>query len=213
MSAPDFRADVDREQIAAALRHFNFVGGNVDDAMRIAINKTAPKIRTLSSAKIREQVRLSAAYVKDKLTIRRATRAKLSGAISAEKRGLLLTKFSTDAQASSDGIRWLRPPARPAGGIRVKVKPSGGTKKVSPGSDGGQPFYIVLKNSHALGIARRIGSGRNDIEVLHGPSISQVYNDVRNDVAPEAGAELTRQMQDAMRYILQQRSPPEPPNE
>lgn len=212
MTAPDFRADVDREQIAAALRHFEFVGGNVDDAMRIAINKTTPKIRTLSSVKIRAQVRLSAAYVKDKLTIRRATRAKLSGAISAEKRGLLLTKFSTDAQASSDGIRWLRPPVVPSGGIRVKVKPGGATKKVSPGA-GSKPFYIVLKNSHALGIARRIGSGRNDIEVLHGPSISQVYNDVRNDVAPEAGAELTRQMQDAMRYILQQRNPPEPPNE
>lgn len=212
MSAPDFRADIDREQIAAALRHFEFVGGNVDDAMRIAINKTAPKIRTLSSVKIREQVRLSAAYVKDKLTIRRATRAKLSAAISTPKRGLLLTKFSTDAQAASDGIRWLRPPAAPPGGIRVKVKPGGATKKVSPGA-GSKPFYIVLRDSGALGIARRNSRHRNDIDVLHGPSLSQVFRSVRGDVTPEAGAELTRQMQDAMRYILQQRSPPEPPNE
>jgi len=33
---------------------------------------------------------------------------------------------------------------------------------------------------------------------------------VREDVTPEASAELTRQMADAMRYILVKKSPPEP---
>ena len=63
-----YHVDVDKEQLAQAISLFEFVGGNTADALRIAINKTAPKIRTLSSVKIREQVRLSASYVRDKLT-------------------------------------------------------------------------------------------------------------------------------------------------
>ena len=205
-----YRVDVDKAQLADAISLFEFVGGNTSDALRIAINKTSPKIRTLSSVKIREQVRLQASYVKDKLTIRKATRANLSGSINTPKRGLLLTKFSTDAQVASDGIRWIRPPVVPSGGIRVKVKPNGATKTVGNGAAGDKPFYIILKNSHALGIARRNSRHRNDIEVLHGPSLSQVFDDVRGDVTPEAGAEMTRQMVDAMRYILTKLHPPEP---
>jgi len=203
-----YRVDVDKTQLAQAISVFEFVGGNTDEALRIAINKTAPKIRTLSSVKIREQVRLSASYVRDKLTIRRATRATLSASINTPKRGLLLTKFSTDSTIASDGVRWIRPPLVPTGGIRVKVKPSGSTKTVSPGA-GSKPFYIILKDSKALGIARRNSKARNDIEVLHGPSLSQVFDDVREDVMPEASAELTRQMADAMRYILVKKYPPE----
>ena len=205
-----YRVDVDQATLADAISHFEFVGGNTTDAIRIAINKTAPKIRTLSSVKIRKQVRLSASYVKGKLTLRKATKANLSGAINTPKRGLLLTKFSTDGQVASDGIRWIRPPLVPTGGIRVKVKPDGAAKIVGNGAAGDKPFYIILKDSRALGIARRNSKYRNDIEVLHGPSMSQVFDDVRGDVTPEAGAEMTRQMADAMRYILVKLHPPEP---
>jgi hypothetical protein len=155
-------------------------------------------------------VRLQASYVKDKLTIRKATRSNLSAAIRTPSRGLLLSKFSTDSQVASDGIRWLKPPEEPASGIRVKVKPAGETKTVSPGASGDKPFYIVLKDSRALGIARRNSRYRNDIEVLHGPSLSQVFSTVRGDITPEASDELTRQMADAMRYILVKMHPPEP---
>lgn len=209
---PGLSAEADKEQLAEATRFFEFLGGNTSDAMRIAINKTVPKIRTLSSVKLREQVRLQAGYVKEKLTIRKATKAHLSGAIGTPSRGLLLSKFSTDVQVASDGIRWLKPPVMPVGGIRVKVKPDGAAKAVSPGAGGNKPFYMVLKTSRALGIARRTGPGRNDIEVLHGPSISQVFDDVRGDVLPEASAELTRQLIDAMRYLMLKQYPPEPTN-
>lgn len=202
--------EIDKEQLAQAVALFEFVGGNTTDALRIAINKTAPKIRTLASSKIRGQVRLTAAYVRDKLTIRKATRASLSGAINTPGRGLLLTKFSTDSAIASDGVRWIRPPLVPTGGIRVKVKPSGSIKTISPGATGAKPFYMVLKNSGVLGIARRNSKSRNDVEVLHGPSISQVFDDVRGDVLPDAQAELTAQVADAMRYILVKKYPPEP---
>ena len=205
-----YTVEVDREQLAEAISRFEFIGGNTSNALRIAINATLPKTRTLASSKIREQVRLKAGYVNDKLVIRRATKAKLSGAINTPKRGLLLSRFSTDAQVASDGIRWLKPPAMPAQGIRVKVKPTGSAKTVSPVA-GNKPFYLVLKNSRALGIAVRVGTSRK-VEVLHGPSLSQVFNDVRVDVTPWASDELTKEMLDAMRYILVKKYPPEPSN-
>lgn len=202
MSAVRYSVDPDLGQLQEAISLFEFVGGNTDEALRIAINKSAPKIRTLASSKIREQVRLQAGYVRERLLIKKATRKALSGAVQTSARGLLLSRFSTDAQVASDGIRWIRPPAMPAGGIKVKVKPDGGSKAVS-----GKPFYMVLKNSRAIGIMVRDG---DKIKTLYGPSLSQVFDDVRGDVLPEAGAEFTRQLIDAMRYVLVKKYPPEP---
>lgn len=204
---------VDQAQVKEAVALFEFVGGNSRDALRIAINKTAPKIKTLSSRKVREQVRLSASYVGDKLTVSKASRANLSAAIMTPSRGLLLSKFSTDALIAGEKVSWLKPPPVPPLGIRVKVKPDGAAKRVAGDSETtGQPFYLVLKNSGALGIAARRQSAGNrggKLKVFHGPSLSQVFDEVRQEVLPEAGQELTQQMLDAMRYLLVKQYPPE----
>ena len=47
------------------------------------------------------------------------------------------------------------------------------------------------------------------LDVLHGPSLSQVFGNIREDVLPDAGAELQRQMLDAMRYLLVKQHPAE----
>ena len=205
--------EVDQEQVAQAVALFEFVGGNSRDALRIAINKTVPKIKTLASRKIREQVRLTASYVGDKLEVRKATRADLSAAIKTPSRGLLLTKFSTDPLIAGEKVSWLKPPPVPPLGVRVKVKPDGAAKRLAGDSDTtGQPFYLVLKNSGALGIAaRRVSAGNQGgkLKVFHGPSISQVFNPVRQEVLPEAGQVLTAQLLDAMRYLLAKQYPPE----
>ena len=199
----------DRTQIAEAVALFEFVGGNSKDAIRVAINRAAPKVRTTSSRAIRAQVRLRASYVKSRLIIRRASRTNLSGAISTPSRGLLLSKFSTDSQVSGEKISWLKPPNEPARGIRVKVKPSGPTKAV--GGDP-KPFYMVLPNSGALAIVRRrttSGPRGGKIDVLYGPSLSQVFNTVRDDVLPEASDTYQSELIDAMRFLLAKQYPRE----
>lgn len=203
-----YEVAADTAQVAEAVSLFEFVGGNTADAIRIAINKTAPKIKTAASKAIRTQVRLSAAYVGDRLTVRKATRAKLSGAISTPSRGLLLSRFSTDATVASDKVGWIRPPLVPAGGIKVKIKPSGGAKG-APGVGTNKPFYIVLNKGQNIGIAARIGSGRKGIHVFSGPSLSQVFATVRDDVLPSARTEYQAQLIDAMRFILVKKHPPE----
>ncbi|MCB0056733.1 MAG: phage tail protein [Caldilineaceae bacterium] len=202
-----YTVSANQDKVADAISFFEFVGGQTTDAVRIAINKAAPKVRTKASSAIRTQVRLAAAYVNEKLTITRATRQKLSGAIQTPSRGLLLSKFSTDTQVASDKIGWLIPPAVPARGIRVKVKPVGTPKPLS-----NDHFYMVLPNSRALAIARRRekpGPKGGKIDVLYGPSISQVFNTVRDDVLPEASDIYQEQLLDAMRYILAKRFPQE----
>ena len=204
----EFTIEPNRDQIADAISLLEFVGGNTADAIRIAINKAAPKIRTAASRAIREQVRLTASYVNGRLMVRRATRANLSGAITTPSRGLLLSRFSTEPGISAENVSWIKPPPAPYGGHYVKIKPSGSAKKVGRGDPGNsKPFYIVLKGSHALGIARRTADGK--IDVLHGPSLSQVFNGVRNDVMPQASAEFQAQLLDAMRYLLVKQYPPE----
>lgn len=199
---------VDQTAVQDAVSLFEFVGGNSDDALRVAINKTAPKIKTLASKQIRTQVRLSASYVGERLEVTKATRKRLSGAIATPSRGLLLSRFSTDPLIAGEKVGWLKPPLVPPGGIRVKIKPSG-SPKLAPGLAGNKPFYMVLNKGANVGIMARGADGK--VKALYGPSLSQVFNTVRDDVLPAAGAELQAQLLDAMRYLLVKAYPPELP--
>lgn len=208
-----YGVQVNEEQIREARDLFEFIGGNSRDAIRVAINKAGPKIRTKASAEIRKQVRLSASYVGDKLKFTRATNNNLGGNIATPSRGLLLSKFSTDSSIAADNVSWIKPPPVPARGIRVKIKP-GGPAKVFHGDNDtiDKPFYIVLKNSKRLGIAARWdGKGKQGgaIKVFHGPSLSQVFSGVKDDILPEASKEYTEQLIEAMAYLLRMRKPKE----
>lgn len=209
-----YEVKADPEDIKEAVALFEFVGGNTSDALRVAINKTGPKVRTKSSAEIRAQIRIKATYLnakdssgKQRLSFTRATRKKLTGAISTPSRGLLLSKFSTDTRITNDKTSWILPPKPPARGIKVKVKPNG-----SPRSVGRSAFYMVLPKSRALAIVRRkdtLGPKGGKIDVLYGPSVSQVFNDVRDKVTPFAEREYQSQLIDAMRFVLQKKFPKE----
>lgn len=203
-----YTVTADQDAIKEAVSLFEFVGGNTADALRIAINKAAPKIRTVASRAIRDQVRLSASYVGDRLTVTKATRARLSGAIKTPTRGLLLSRFSTDAAVSGDKTSWIRPPLAPNDRIRLKIKPNGGTIG-APGANNNRPFYIVLNGGKNVGIAARLGRDRKKLKMFSGPSLSQVYASVRDDVMPQASQEFQTQLIDAMRYILVKKYPPE----
>ena len=214
--AQSYSIEVNKEQVQDAISLFKFVGGNSADAVRIAINKSMTPVRQKVSDAIRSQVRLKAGYVKDRKNLRvvKASRQKLNGKISANSRGLLMTRYSTDAKIANYDGPWQGPaPPVPARGIRVKIKPSGSTKNLSSDKTKPAPFYMVFKNK-ALGIVRRrgadeIGPRGGTIKVYNAPSLSQVFNTVRDDVLPEAANIYQKQLLDAMRYLLQKQYPPE----
>lgn len=219
-----YKVSANKDQIAEAVSLFEFVGGNTDYALQIAINRAGPKVRSGSSVannisqRIRAQIRVTAKFLNEedskgnkRLGFIKATRYKLSGAITTQSRGLLLSHFETNAKASLFGSIFT--PDYP---IKVKVKPSGASSTVtgskSPVPVHGDPFYIRLKNSNAVGIAMwRVTPGPRGgrVHVFYGPSVSQVFNKVKDDVAPTAGEVLQAELLDAMRSILARKFPKE----
>ncbi len=181
------QVEVDRsslQEVRALLAKFS------DGARRAharSLNKTATKARTESSQDIRKQVRLNAAYVKSLLKITDASQRKLQSKVSTPSRGLLLSRFSTNSLISGDKVSWLKPPPIPPRGIKIKVSPSGGAKGFGGSSEiNGKPFYIVLPKSEGrLAIAGRrstAGPQGGQIKVFYGPSLSQVFTDVKEEV-------------------------------
>lgn len=171
-------------------RYFGAVNKATVVATVRAINAEAARGKTLASRKIREQIGLKAGYVNERLKIRRATATKLVAEISTPKRGLLLTRFAN---------RQITVRGRKAG-VAVRVKPRGGFKKMP------KAFYIRLRAGAMPGFNEGIAIRENDkVKVLHGPSISQVFNTVREDVAPELlekyRTTLAREIQYAMRGV------------
>jgi hypothetical protein len=207
-----YTVKADTEQLQAAVKLFEFIGGNTSDALRVAINKTLPIAKTRSSQAIAEQVNLKAAYIKEKIGVFKASRQNLSGKLSAESRGTLLSRFEYGAKASLFG--GLLTPSEP---IKVKVNPGAGQIKTVKGDEEtyGQPFLFRLKNA-ADGLTYGIGAWRKKsgtkggrIKAFYGPSVSQVFNSVRGEVTPELQETYTRQLIDAMRYVLSKQYPPE----
>lgn len=147
-------------------------------AMSNAINHTLGVTRTEASKEIRKQVKLKAGYVRDKLTIKRATVAKPQGAIRTPARGTLLTRYPHTRYKNGD--------------MGVQVKPTGGKKRM-PGA-----FFIRFSNG-VQGIAIRTkygpGLGRSEgLKVLFGPSTSQVFTDVKDDLQAPSGNRLMQRL-------------------
>lgn len=183
--------------------------GVSDQAPKIitrSLNRTATKARTEGSKEVRKQVNLKAAYVKSRLKLRKATYRNLQSSISTPSRGLLLSRFSTDRRISGDSVSWIKPPKTPPRGIRVKVDPSSGTKVVTGSPDTvGKPFYIVLKKSGRVAIAgRRAVPGPNGgmLKAFHGPSLSQVFTDVVDDISGPMNDFMAKEMDKNIDAVL-----------
>lgn len=152
-----------------------------------ALNKTVSKARTDAGKAIRGDVRLKAAYVRQRMSVKKASARSLQAKLSTPSRGLLLSRFSTNAQIASPNISWIKAPDEPKRGIKVKVKPNGGTQSISGDSETkGKPFYIAMKNGRVAIAARRRTAGPKGgkIKVFYGPSLSQVFNQLLPDLQP-----------------------------
>lgn len=199
-------AQVDRtslQEVRALLAKFS------DGARRAharSLNKTVTKSRTESSKEVRKQVRLNAAYVKSLLTITKASERRLQAKISTPTRGLLMSRFSTDTSISGDKVGWLKPPSVPPRGIRVKVKPTGGAKVFGGDEIVGKPFYMVLPGTTGrvaiVGRRAKIGSQGGQIKVFYGPSLSQVFTDVKDDIAEPLALYQMQQFEKEIDAIL-----------
>jgi hypothetical protein len=167
------------------------VSSKVDKAQANAINRATRKALTLAVNGIKSQVNLKSTYIRTQLKVyQTATLKNPEAVLGAEKRGVLLDRFDGQqivqrvkdrGRSKGDQLRGIASGYK-SKGVTVKVKAKGGTKFM-------RGFYLPLKNGNGvngMGIAIRTGRGKKAYEVLHGPSVSQVFQTVRNDIEPVA---------------------------
>lgn len=163
------------------------------EAARQAINRTTEWARTQASREMREQVNFPARYLTGsdgRLRIaKKATNTNLEAAIVGRHRPTSLARFSKD---TDPGVVKRR------GGARVAVKP--GAAKFMKGT-----FLVRLRagatktdTKHNLGLAIRLKPGEslrnkrtqgvrlaNNVYLLYGPSVDQVFRDVSGEMTPD----------------------------
>ena len=205
---PRYTVDVKKADVDEVTSLLKFVGVNADNALRIAINKTLPLTQTASSKAMRNEVKIKAGEIRTAFKTVKASRAKLEGRLRTAGRGRLLSKYSTDPTIRGDKMSLLTAPPTPTKGIRLEVSPR--QRKTLQGSREaqGKPFFLILPNSHKVGIAQRRdkpGAKGGKLKILYGPSISQVFNSVKADVGGEDI--LQDKVLEATNYLLRKQNP------
>ena len=177
-SISPIKITVDKQAIRRIESDLMHIKNGAPRAMSRAINHTLGVTRTEASKEIRKQVKLKAGYVREKLKVKRATINSLNGAIRTPTRGTLLTRYPHRQYKNGD--------------VGVQVKPTGGKKRM-PGA-----FFIRFKNGvQAIAIRTQYGPGlgrSEGLKVLYGPSTSQVFTDVKDDLQAPSGNRLMQRM-------------------
>ncbi|TFH84772.1 hypothetical protein EQG41_20660 [Billgrantia azerbaijanica] len=178
MALEPIKIRIDQQAVREVYDDLAHIKNGAPRAMSRAINHTLGVTRTEASSEIRKQVKLKAGYVRDKLKIVKATTSKPMGAIRTPTRGTLLTRYPHRQYAR--------------GGIGVQVKPTGGKQRM-PGA-----FFIRFGNGvQAIAIRTKYGPGlgrSEGLKVLYGPSTSQVFTDVKDDLQAPSGNRLMQRL-------------------
>lgn len=170
----------------AALKDLQNLPQEVQLAISRSLNTTLRTGRAIASKKITQQVNFTARYLSqgDRLGIRSfATPSKLQGVIAGRDRATSLARFAKSTTPNKKGVS-------------VEVKP-GSAKYMR------RAFLIRLPQGNALsetvfnlGLAIRLKPGesidnkkkfiklKGSLYLLYGPSVGQVFDEVRGDISP-----------------------------
>lgn len=177
--------DIKAVGVKGVQRYLRKLGPDVDKVLTRAVNRTADKARTVGGRKIREQVNLKANYVRENLKVTYARKGQATARVTATRRPVLLTRFNA---------RQLSRGGNPAGVSFAITKRKG--KSINRSA-----FFIRLRagkvnQAGAIGVVAREFEGkgtrdkrvgRTPLKVFHGPSVDQVFRDVRREIEPEVG--------------------------
>ncbi len=168
-------------------------------AAKLSVNDTARGSMPVFRRDMQSQVAFPSGYLnEDRFAIRKlATDADLTASISARHRPTSLARFSSGSVGMS----------RRLGGVRVRVNPGG--SKFLKGA-----FFVNLRRGRDtadgfnLGLAIRLKPGQTlrgrrkgaagvqlaeDLYLLYGPSVDQVFSDVSTARSPDVAQRLERE--------------------
>lgn len=168
--------------IAQAIQFFSSMRQEAETALAAVLNETGIALRKAAITEISSQLNLPADYVSRHISVRqRASVRQLQVTISAERRPVLLERYDSQQLQRPGKTVPLR-----NSGVSVQVKRNGARKTLRSG------FFIRLRGSNTVGLALRQGAGKDNYKVLHGPSVSQAYQSVRNEIEPSSEELLTK---------------------
>ena len=175
------------DELAAAKQLLANLDANSTRALVRAVNHAATKARTMGAALIRDEAKLPATYVNERLRVdMRASASDPTAMVSGRGRATQLSRFGAKQLTTKAKL----PGKRRLAGTRVEVKP--GQQKVMPGA-----WLMKLKGGN-VGVVTRTGTGRDDYKVHYGPSVDQLWRDIREQIVPEVSdlmlAEFIRQL-------------------
>ena len=149
------------------------------------INGASKQALDDAATAISSQVNMSEAYIRSKLSIsQRATTSDPTSVISARLRGTGLRRFDANQETKKGKTKEVV-----NAGVSVQVKPSG-TRKLMP-----HAFFINLNNGNLHIATRNRGdNSKNGYRVRYGPSVSQAWQTVRDEVSPNSD-ELLQQLE------------------
>lgn len=162
----------------ALVKDLQYIKDGANLALTRALNESSNRAKTRGSQEIRKDVRLKAAYVKSKLKsakdtpANKATFSRLQSKVSADSRGLLMSKFVTTGIGETP--------------IKSRVKASGAITEWK------SAFWLKLRQGKTqdgtLGVfikRKKLGKRGGKFKAVYAPSVSQVFNEVREEIAPE----------------------------
>lgn len=195
------RLDIDLGDLTGTIDYFRTLPDESARAASMAINQIVSRsgMHTIQDA-IYDQINFPRGYLTgDRLRVSQyAKPTKLEAEITARERATSLARFASGQPLGSRG----------GAGVRVSVK-AGGSDHLA------KAWLVRLRRGASLdqdnynvGLAVRVKPGTtidnkrtthtswlvpNAVALLYGPSVAQVFRDVRNDVADEIGDDLVNE--------------------
>lgn len=172
---------IDASGLAEAQQRLDAMPARLTRAIRMALNTVGRRTRTIAWREIREELSLKPSYIRNEVNYIPATEEALRVVIYARRKGVTLSQFS-HRQLYRRGANGKRVKA----GVRVRVGKT--DTELIEGA-----FIAPIGPAGGL-IVERIGKPRLPIEVLHGPSPSQVMDTKLDDIGDQADDLLKREV-------------------
>jgi len=173
---------IDAKGLEAQLQRLDSAPARLTRAVRLALNTVGRRARTIAWREIREEINLKPSYIRNEVNYIPATEAALQVVIYARRKGVTLSQFP-HRQLYRRGKNGKRVKA----GIRVSVSKT--SVELVEGA-----FIAPIGPAGGL-IVERIGKPRLPIDVLHGPSPSQVMETKLDDIGDQADSLLQREIE------------------
>lgn len=164
---------------------------------RNAVNKTADRTRTSAQRQMLQEVAFKAQYVQGRLTVsRKASGTNIEAVISGRDRPTSLARFVTNPRAKrGQRLGLMVEPGKPVELDKGQVTPRAFLIQLRGGNQG---LAIRLKPGESLTKSRRAKKLADNLYLLYGPSIDQVFQGVAKDQSEQALAFLESEFQRLM---------------